>query len=486
MNCSICLDAITNGQEIYNCKTCYGSLHLDCANHWAQHLIYSSYKEYKCPMCSTQVLDTRLPLISTCFCGKTRNTCQHSCTKICNRLKKCGHTCNSVCHESVCPPCSVTHELICGCGRNEYKIYCGETVSDDVKNVVSSCGQQCNKLLNCQKHACQRSCHHGKCKKCSVVHEQKCHCGSTVEQRTCSSSKSFSCKIPCTKVLPCNHICSKKCHPGSCDKCSFPCDQIRTNCGHKCIRKCHTRNCNEFACGVLVEMKCPCERISAQVKCSNLTKVQQIQCNDICNKVKHIMNQVNEFELDPDTWIPKYSYELIQFAKKHSKFVKNVEQIFDKLVNISYLYDSYPFDPMPLWKRQYLYEIANHYYLDHYAVDSDKNRIPCIRKTEYSSRPFILLSQVADESEEYIVLKIHLERAAEERRLKELNTTDNNTNEQQDPDNEVMISDDIVTVTQKKPNKRHQQTRNHNKQKKQNDEPKEYVNPWNILLSQDQ
>ena len=60
-----------------------------------------------------------------------------------------------------CPPCSSMGPLInCYCGDQTTRLRCGTI------DTGYSCGDVCNKTLNCGIHECEETCHAGNCKRC--------------------------------------------------------------------------------------------------------------------------------------------------------------------------------------------------------------------------------------------------------------------------------------------------------------------------------
>ncbi|KAL4079530.1 hypothetical protein J3A83DRAFT_1117042 [Scleroderma citrinum] len=234
-----------------------------------------------CPPC-------RITVRKSCFCGKSsRNIgCKDagnpassdgsqqgwfSCTDICNQSLSCknaSHKCKLPCHPGPCPPCEVTEEIRCWCGRDTKVLGCGEMISEDAVTctILDSkrgeeetwigryrCEKTCNRPFVCGQHTCSKPCHppsrlpppcpfdpavvtHCACGRYRVSRVSDSNGG---KQSTTSSSSPdlparTSCTAPlptcpsiCSKVLLCEHTCKVICHWGTCPPCT---EQIEQPC----------------------------------------------------------------------------------------------------------------------------------------------------------------------------------------------------------------------------------------------------------------
>ena len=143
--------------------------------------------------------------ISRCFCGSTldpkppRLATPHSCGNSCARARPCGHPCPLPCHPGPCPPCMITIQNPCHCGRDSISLVCSRanpTAGGRVALLANrSCGQKCGKPLSCQNHVCQDICHDGDCTPCSVTDLARCWCGKDRKQLACGAGEDKECNV---------------------------------------------------------------------------------------------------------------------------------------------------------------------------------------------------------------------------------------------------------------------------------------------------
>lgn len=281
----------------------------------------SALKPWTCPCCRSEHKDTP---IASCFCGKCKRTKiiplfnePHSCGEMCGRLREgttCPHPCTLVCHPGPCPPCpSMGSPIKCHCGKSEVVLRCGEG-----SNGVS-CGKICGRQLSCGKHFCEEICHPGACKECAVTVEVTCYCGKETKLKSCkevnTNGGEFSCGNVCDKVLDCgNHRCKSVCHSGACVPCQLkpeiltrcPCgkslvadicperrlctDPVPTCgktcgkklpfCSHTCQAPCHTGECPP--CTAMVTVPCRCKSTMQTVECHKTLKPDGVLCDTVC------------------------------------------------------------------------------------------------------------------------------------------------------------------------------------------------------------
>jgi len=185
-----------------------------------------------------------------------------SCKQVCCLpMKDCSHSCSAPCHDRVvvskgpgepmverrpCPPCTVKMAISC---YGEHEL----STMECSKLAPFSCARPCGAPLECGNHTCQRLCHHtdqgcykceaectmpracshpcplpchtGPCPPCKQYLRLTCHCSvlhlsvKCIEFTGAPASKLatlLSCGSPCTKLLPCKHVCRKDCHLGNC------------------------------------------------------------------------------------------------------------------------------------------------------------------------------------------------------------------------------------------------------------------------------
>ncbi|KAF9596944.1 hypothetical protein IFM89_014523 [Coptis chinensis] len=263
---------------------------------------------WNCPKCRNEYGKTLIPKLYLCFCGKLENppsddpwVLPHSCGEVCGRSLKydCGHNCLLLCHPGPCPSCPKLVSSRCFCGRIEDVKRCG------FKNF--SCNGVCEKVLDCGVHCCLETCHDGLCPPCRAKGVYKCECGKKEEERECFE-RSFRCERECEKLLGCGkHVCERGCHSGSCGECPFQgkrtcscgkkkyegmaCDAVAPTCGstcdkmlscgfHRCPERCHRGSCVE-TCRTVVMKSCRCGSLKKEVPC-----YQALVCERKCQTVR--------------------------------------------------------------------------------------------------------------------------------------------------------------------------------------------------------
>ncbi|KAG7176998.1 protein shuttle craft-like [Homarus americanus] len=330
--CMVCCDRIKQQHAIWSCVNCYNCFHLGCIKKWAKSSTGDT--GWRCPAC--QGSTPKVPNAYRCFCAKmrepewNRRDMAHSCGEICGRNRKiewCKHKCNILCHPGPCPPCSAFIKRLCPCGAETREVKCSVTEP-------FICDGVCGKLLNCEGHTCEKSCHKGQCVDCEHQIQQRCHCGKESREVSCTketfSITEYGCEEKCRRLLECgNHYCEVLCHPGDCQPCkravntitrcpcgkvpleklyerdgaiqrksctdliptcSQPCQRI-LKCGvpgsyHECQALCHEGPCP--SCPLETPVKCRCGAMDRNVLCSELTaKADEVTCKKPCKKMRH-------------------------------------------------------------------------------------------------------------------------------------------------------------------------------------------------------
>ncbi|EOY17775.1 Sequence-specific DNA binding transcription factor isoform 1 [Theobroma cacao] len=263
---------------------------------------------WNCPKCRFSYSKSQIPKSYLCFCGKLQDPpsdnpwiLPHSCGEICNRQlpNNCGHFCLLLCHPGPCPSCPKSIKTRCFCGSVEDFRRCG------FKNF--SCNQPCNKLLDCNKHRCSEICHPGTCPPCRARDIYCCRCGQKEEEKDCCD-RDFRCENECKKLLNCEkHLCERGCHAGDCGECplqgkqscpcgkrvyeGMPCDVAAPVCGatcnkllncgfHRCPERCHKGPCVE-TCRIMVKKSCRCGGLKKEVPC-----YQDLSCERKCLRTR--------------------------------------------------------------------------------------------------------------------------------------------------------------------------------------------------------
>ncbi|KAI4302538.1 hypothetical protein MLD38_038269 [Melastoma candidum] len=347
VECMICCDMVRRSAPIWSCSSCYSIFHLNCIRKWARaptSIDLSADKNrgdnWRCPGCQHVQLTTPKDIQYLCFCGKRSDPpsdlylTPHSCGEPCGKpLERdsphadegnedfCPHVCVLPCHPGPCPPCKAfAPPRDCPCGKKTITARCSDRRS------FRTCGQLCDKLLECGRHRCERICHVGACDSCTAAFSAPCFCRKKVENVLCGEIAVkgifdvdrgvFTCGSTCGKLLDCgNHFCSNDCHPDSCEECEFlpskfstcycgkmsvheqrrscldpipTCSQVCGKllpCGsHICEETCHAGGCPP--CLVSVTQHCRCGFSSRSVECFR-TKEEVFTCDKQCGRKKN-------------------------------------------------------------------------------------------------------------------------------------------------------------------------------------------------------
>ncbi|BBH04203.1 NF-X-like 1 [Prunus dulcis] len=349
VECMICYDMVRRSAPVWSCSSCYSIFHLNCIKKWARaptSIDMSAGKNqgfnWRCPGCQYVQLTSSKEIRYVCFCGKRTDPpsdlylTPHSCGEPCGKQLErdvpgrgvseddlCPHVCVLQCHPGPCPPCKAfAPPRLCPCGKKVITTRCSDRTS------VLTCGQHCNKLLDCLRHRCERTCHVGPCDPCQVLVDASCFCKKKVEVVLCgdmtvkgevkAEDGVFSCNSTCGKKLTCgNHACGEVCHPGPCGECNLMPTKIKTcHCGktslqgerqscldpvptcsqtcgkslpcemHQCQEVCHTGDCPP--CLVKVSQKCRCGSTSRTVECFKTTmEIEKFTCDKPCGRKKN-------------------------------------------------------------------------------------------------------------------------------------------------------------------------------------------------------
>ena len=273
---------------VFSCETtCQRSF--DCSKHSCSRLCHPQDLEaVGCPFSPEAV--------KACPCGKTplsqilvrpRASCEDpvpNCDEKCLTPFACGHTCQEICHAGSCPPCPLSRETECRCGRARLPVACADQEMTPLR-----CDRPCKAPLNCGRHECSERCCPGEAKagRRRALNRQLGSLGATLTNAEFESE--HICTRTCGRPLKCgNQTCPELCHKGVCatckeaifdelschcgktfiqppipcgtspPPCQFPCEREK-QCGHPQI----THNCHDDAqpcpeCPYLVEKRCMC------------------------------------------------------------------------------------------------------------------------------------------------------------------------------------------------------------------------------------
>lgn len=347
VECMICCDMVRRTAPIWSCSSCCSIFHLNCIKKWARAPTSSDLSveknggvNWRCPGCQKVQLTSSNEIKYLCFCGKRTDPpsdfylTPHSCGESCGKPLQgrasnvdeaeddlCPHVCVLQCHPGPCPPCKAfAPPQPCPCGKEIITTRCSDRKS------LLTCGQKCDKLLECGRHRCEEICHLGPCDPCHALFDASCFCKRKAQVVPCgdmdlkgeleAEQGVFSCGSTCGEELGCgNHKCHEICHPGPCGECeSLPsrvktcycgktvlpeerrsclepiptclktCDKPLT-CGiHRCKDTCHAGDC--APCLVPMIQKCRCGSTSRAVPCHKI-KDEIFTCEKLCGRKKN-------------------------------------------------------------------------------------------------------------------------------------------------------------------------------------------------------
>jgi transcriptional repressor NF-X1 len=100
---------------------------------------------------------------------------------------------NRPCHPGPCPPCLLSIEKPCHCGRELLVMRCSRYHEDPRPSL--SCDRKCDKPLSCGNHSCQQECHEGPCEPCAEMENVTCYCGRNRRTVPCGEGELKICKV---------------------------------------------------------------------------------------------------------------------------------------------------------------------------------------------------------------------------------------------------------------------------------------------------
>ena len=173
--------------------------------------------------------------------------CQKPCVKI---LCENGHRCLKRCFEE-CGKCQyLVEKVVPSCGHSQ-KMLCHIEPED------FACQKPCTKILCENGHQCLKSCYQ-ECGKCQYIVEKTVpSCGHLQKMRCYVEPDEIRCQTPCTKVLPCEHMCQEVCGRPCTTECKVIVKERPWPCGHLLTVACH-HNPDNFLCNFTMERILPC------------------------------------------------------------------------------------------------------------------------------------------------------------------------------------------------------------------------------------
>ncbi|KAM9142393.1 NF-X1-type zinc finger protein NFXL1 isoform 1-T1 [Pangshura tecta] len=214
-----------------------------------------------------------------CICGRqiAERLCASpfwQCEQVCGRTLPCGnHTCEQICHSGPCGECPRSGKRPCPCGKSKLFLPCTED--------VPTCGDSCDRVLECGIHRCSQRCHRGPCEICRQEVEKQCRCGKHTKCMPCH--KPYLCETKCTKIRDCQkHQCKRKCCSGNCPPCDQLCGRTLGCRNHKCPSVCHRGSC--YPCPETIDVLCNCGKTVLKVPCGRERTTKPPKCKELCSR----------------------------------------------------------------------------------------------------------------------------------------------------------------------------------------------------------
>ncbi|CAM4893606.1 unnamed protein product [Rotaria socialis] len=241
-----------------------------------------SCQQHRCEqVCHTgDCLPCQKTSIQSCQCGKTKavrncNELNFQCDQLCNRLLNCHiHECKRICHRNECGTCPRQGIRTCSCGKTKYEnLPCSED--------APTCGDTCDRKLDCGLHRCLHRCHTGSCESCRQVILKRCRC--SLKEKLIPCCQEYLCETKCTRMRSCDkHPCKRKCCDGNCPPCQTVCGKTLNCRNHKCLSECHRGQC--YPCTHKANVTCACGQTSVTVPCGCEKQTRKPRCNKLCLK----------------------------------------------------------------------------------------------------------------------------------------------------------------------------------------------------------
>lgn len=243
------------------------SLELRCPRHPGRVVRLSSPDDFKlaspeggCSQACGGQLDCGHDCHRPCHSNMMHKATQ--CGEPCPRRKpRCGHACPLTCGESCEESCSKVMD------DADLTLPCGHIIqSPRCWQVQDPAGVACETVVDYKVPGCD--------------HEVPVPC-----YKTNSNNPSFRCPAKCGAVLPCGHVCQRKCHECNSrygntfleaihDLCDQPCGKSQPDCVHFCQRTCHR---GDSECGPCQQ---PCDIRCSHAKCDRLCCEPCLPCID--------------------------------------------------------------------------------------------------------------------------------------------------------------------------------------------------------------
>ncbi|KAH3667910.1 hypothetical protein WICMUC_005188 [Wickerhamomyces mucosus] len=379
----------------------------------------------------------------------------HICLQICNKKLTCGnsdHLCQRTCHTGPCSPCleSSNDDLICHCGQTVVlaPVRCGRK--------LPPCEYQCVRDLPCGHSQMPHNCHENDipCQKCTKTVEKWCNCGKSKVKAMCYQEEVF-CPDRCGKKLSCQHTCMLSCHKeeSGC-VCKSICGKKKKYCNHIDRSKCHfPERCNDTnACDEKLLLSCKCGNIKKETLCGANKEKESSHNKPLDCEISCVIKEREERLQKAFGIIPKseaefkiedlpYTAKMLKISILQSRWCLNIESIFKKFMSDESL-KNYHFQPMRREQREYIYEMAEAYFLYGESQDREPHRSVFISKRAASSIPKISLTSAMESFQRY----------SQGVKLKSKKATQYTSREQIDIEeystwNSILITDCIVGVT---------------------------------------
>lgn len=319
-------------------------------------------------------------------CGRICCTNSHiddKCQILCKKLLLCKkHICNKPCHKGFpCPPCLEADfytEYVCSCGKTRIDppIPCGTILPP-------TCPFNCHRQTLCGHVQISHPCHPNAvaCPPCEAICPKiSCICGKKTFDfiRCCISKVKLKCDQPCLMHMKhCGHLCMERCHIHNSENeyCNQQCSKL-LSCGHQCRMPCsHDHDHDVYECEMIVDIHCPCSRITRQIQCKISNSDSELQCDDECKRLDRCKRLAEALNIIPkeqeEKKIVTFPLPIIEFCRMIPKWVNHVEQTLEAFIQGKINRYCLDFKPMGKRKTAALISIASSYPLEIITLDKE-------------------------------------------------------------------------------------------------------------------
>ena len=230
------------------------------------------------------------------LCSDCKENASHpECLELCGKDQDCGHGCASPCHGGRCPPCQLPCQRSCSHG---------------------TCSQACSKICDPCVKTCTSSCEH------QGISTTLC----------CLTYARIPCNEPCSRLLPCGHLCFSLCGercPTTCAQCKtgeFPAQsQLSLSCGHSFdvdVLDLHVGLEKVFEISDTGVIQSPRPGISTDI----MTPLRCLECDMSCNDIRRYA-LISHLRAIPENIDRLYK----KLGRKMYQYMEQIREAKDKL-----------------------------------------------------------------------------------------------------------------------------------------------------------